>query len=74
MVYRVFLSSTSQDLVAHREEVLAAIVRLDGFEPIAIENFGARADTAAIAMTTRRPCPRGPSWCIRATDEPGKRP
>jgi tetratricopeptide (TPR) repeat protein len=44
MVYRVFLSSTSQDLVTHREEVLAAIVRLDGFDPIAMENFGARAD------------------------------
>ncbi len=43
MVYRVFLSSTSQDLVAHREEVLAAIVGLDGFSRIAVENFGARA-------------------------------
>ena len=53
MVYRVFLSSTSQDLADHREEVLAAIVRLDGFEPIAIENFGAWVDAAAIATTTR---------------------
>jgi len=46
MVYRVFLSSTSQDLVAEREAVLAAIAGLDGFEPIAIENFGARAKAA----------------------------
>ena len=46
MVYRVFLSSTSQDLVAHREAVLAAIHGLDGFHPIAMENFGARAEAA----------------------------
>ena len=48
MVYRVFLSSTSQDLVEQREAVLAAIVRLDGFEPIGMENFGAQADAAAV--------------------------
>jgi tetratricopeptide (TPR) repeat protein len=46
MVYRVFLSSTSQDLVAEREAVLAAIAGLDGFAPIAMENFGARAKAA----------------------------
>ena len=46
MAYRVFLSSTSQDLVAHREAVLAAIAGLDDFEPVAIENFGARAAAA----------------------------
>ena len=46
MVYRVFLSSTSQDLAAYREAVLAAIAGLDGFAPIAMENFGARAEAA----------------------------
>ena len=53
MVYRVFLSSTSQDLVAHREAVLAAVAGLDGFAPIAMENFGARA-AAAVDFDDRR--------------------
>jgi hypothetical protein len=46
MVYRVFLSSTSKDLAAHREAAERAILSLDGFAPIAMENFGAR-DTNA---------------------------
>ena len=73
MVYRVFLSPTSRDLVAHRAAVTTAILGLDGFAGIAVENFVAPA-AAAIATTTRRPCPRGPSWYTRAIDEPGKRP
>ena len=47
MAYRVFLSSTSKDLAEHREAVLGAIARLDGFSPIAMENFGARDLTAS---------------------------
>ena len=47
MVYKVFLSSTSQDLAAHREVVERAISRLDGFMPIVMENFGARDATAS---------------------------
>ena len=51
MTYKVFLSSTSQDLVAHREAVLAAIAGLDGFTPIAMENFGARAAPPSSSTT-----------------------
>jgi hypothetical protein len=47
MVYRVFLSSTSKDLAAHREAVERAILRLEGFMPIVMENFGARDGTAS---------------------------
>jgi hypothetical protein len=53
MTYRVFLSSTSQDLVLHREAVLAAIDGLDGFSAIAMENFGARA-AAAVDFDERK--------------------
>ena len=53
MTYKVFLSSTSQDLVAEREAVLAAIAGLDGFAPIAMENFGARAK-AAVEIDDRK--------------------
>src|SRR5687768_4087942 len=53
MTYKVFLSSTSQDLIAHREAVLAAIGGLDGFAPIAMENFGARA-AAAVEFDDRK--------------------
>jgi hypothetical protein len=47
MVYRVFLSSTSKDLAAHREAVTRAISGLDGFHPIVMETFGARDATAS---------------------------
>ena len=46
-------SSTSQDLVAHRKAVLAAIDGLDGFTPIAMEGFGARA-APAVEFDDRR--------------------
>jgi hypothetical protein len=46
MVYQVFISSTSKDLAEHRGAVVAAILGLDGFAPIAMENFGARDMTA----------------------------
>jgi Domain of unknown function (DUF4062) len=46
MVYRVFLSSTSKDLATHRDAVERAILRLEGFAPIVMENFGARDATA----------------------------
>ena len=47
MVYKVFLSSTSKDLAAHRQAVERAISGLEGFAPIAMENFGARDATAS---------------------------
>lgn len=53
MVYRVFLSSTSKDLTDYREAVLAAIGGMDGFAPIAMENFGARA-AAAVDFDDRK--------------------
>jgi energy-coupling factor transporter ATP-binding protein EcfA2 len=39
---RVFLSSTAQDLGPHREAVAKAIARLDGFQCVRMEDFGAR--------------------------------
>ncbi len=47
MVYQVFISSTSKDLVEHRKAVVSAIMGLDGFAPIAMDDFGARDMTAA---------------------------
>jgi tetratricopeptide (TPR) repeat protein len=47
MAYKVFLSSTSRDLANHREAVERAILRLEGFMPIVMENFGARDATAS---------------------------
>ncbi len=44
---KVFLSSTSKDLVAFRQRAEKAINSLDGFHCIAMENFGARDATAA---------------------------
>jgi tetratricopeptide (TPR) repeat protein len=38
----VFLSSTYRDLVQHREAVMQALRRLDGYHCIAMEDFGAR--------------------------------
>ena len=71
MAYQVFVSSTSKDLEGEREAVLAAILKLDGFAPIAMEKFGA-------APPRRRP-PRPQDDIARAPypraiDEPGKRP
>lgn len=57
MTYRVFLSSTSKDLVLHRAAVERAILGLDGFAPIAMEHFGARDTTASgIDETKVREC------------------
>ncbi len=39
---KVFLSSTARDLTAYRDAVAAAIDRLDGFQCVHMENFGAR--------------------------------
>ena len=55
MVYRVFLSSTSKDLAAHREAVHRAIDGLDGFDPIRMETFGAR-DTDARGIDEQKLC------------------
>jgi len=41
----VFVSSTSNGMDAIRTAVIGAINRVDGFEPIAMENFGLRAGT-----------------------------
>jgi hypothetical protein len=46
-MYKVFLSSTSRDLADYREAVLDVIAKLDDFQTIAMENFGAR-DASAI--------------------------
>lgn len=43
---KVFLSSTSKDLVAFRQKAEKAINSLDGYHCLAMENFGAR-DAAA---------------------------
>lgn len=43
---KVFLSSTSKDLVEFRQRAEKAINSLDGFHCIAMENFGARDATA----------------------------
>lgn len=50
---RVFVSSTGRDLRDHREAVVKAIHGLDGFSPIAMENFGARA-AAAVDFDDRK--------------------
>jgi hypothetical protein len=39
---KVFLSSTAKDLGPHREAVFRAISRLDGFQCVRMEDFGAR--------------------------------
>ena len=44
MAYPVFLSSTSRDLQPYRDTVRDAIAGLDGFEVVAMEDFGARDD------------------------------
>jgi HEAT repeat protein len=44
---KVFLSSTSKDLVEFRQRAEKAISGLDGYHCIAMENFGARDATAA---------------------------
>jgi hypothetical protein len=41
-MWKVFLSSTSRDLSAHRSAVLRAIRKMDGFHCHAMEDFGAR--------------------------------
>lgn len=41
-VKTVFLSSTYRDLAKHREAVITAIERLDGYHCVRMENFGAR--------------------------------
>ncbi len=51
MAYRVFLSSTSADLVAFRDAVHQAIDQLDGFTLVRMEDFGAR-DTDALSLDT----------------------
>lgn len=43
---KVFLSSTSKDLVAFRQKAERAINSLDGYHCLAMENFGARDATA----------------------------
>ena len=43
---KVFLSSTSKDLLAFRQKAEKAINSLDGYHCIAMENFGARAAAA----------------------------
>ncbi len=43
---KVFLSSTARDLTAYRDAVATAIDRLDGFQCVRMENFGARAAPA----------------------------
>jgi tetratricopeptide (TPR) repeat protein len=48
MKHAVFLSSTGQDLHAHREAVRAAVRRLEGFDCLAMEDFGARAVEPAV--------------------------
>ncbi|HYO16622.1 MAG TPA: DUF4062 domain-containing protein [Thermoanaerobaculia bacterium] len=42
IVRTVFLSSTARDLGPHREAVAQAIARLDGFQCVRMEDFGAR--------------------------------
>ena len=43
---KVFLSSTAKDLSTYREAVSRAILKLDGFELIRMEDFGARDSVA----------------------------
>ncbi len=53
----VFLSSTAHDLHAYREQVAAAINRLDGFKCIRMEDFGARVSQAdEFCRTTIKQC------------------
>jgi formylglycine-generating enzyme required for sulfatase activity len=42
IVRTVFLSSTARDLGPHREAVAKAILKLDDFKPVRMEDFGAR--------------------------------
>lgn len=42
LVRTVFLSSTARDLGPHRDAVAQAIARLDGFQCVRMEDFGAR--------------------------------
>ena len=39
---KVFLSSTARDLSEHRKAIIAAIRRLDGYQCVCMEDFGAR--------------------------------
>jgi len=41
-IRRVFLSSTARDLGPHREAVVQAVYRLDGFQCVRMEDFGPR--------------------------------
>ena len=66
MVYRVFLSSTSQDLVTEREAVLAAIAGLDGFTPIAMDSSRIAPSTTVTAENGRARSWRGPSRSVHA--------
>ena len=43
-IRKVFLSSTSRDLADYRAAVIAAVRRLDGWDSIDMESFGARAE------------------------------
>ncbi len=43
-IRKVFLSSTSRDLAEYRAAVIAAVRRLDGWDSIDMESFGARAE------------------------------
>ena len=42
-IRKVFLSSTSRELAEHRGKVIDALQRLDGWDVIHMERFGARA-------------------------------
>jgi hypothetical protein len=46
VAYRVFLSSTSRDLVEYREAVHGALDGLPGFQLVKMEDFGARDASA----------------------------
>jgi formylglycine-generating enzyme required for sulfatase activity len=52
-VYRVFLSSTAEDLAAHRRLVLDALARLDDVKLVNQESFGARAAASTVEECRR---------------------
>lgn len=49
--HNVFISSTSLDLVAHRQKVIDTVLRL-GLFPVAMEQFGAQGDGDAASVST----------------------
>jgi hypothetical protein len=52
-VYRVFLSSTAEDLKDHRSAVLAALAKLDDVKLVNQESFGARSAASTVEECRR---------------------